>query len=86
MVEWIVYIVLAVMLVGGLIALSRPRTITDQQYEEMREKGSAVGNALQGLQEIIQPGSAEHLRKAKTEIRAEEDDSGDPPEPGRGGV
>ncbi|HET9480244.1 MAG TPA: hypothetical protein VFP98_00675 [Candidatus Polarisedimenticolia bacterium] len=77
MIELLLYAGLGLLILIGLIALSRPRRITPEQYEEMKGKGSAVGNALQSVQELLEPGRAESLRKAKTEQRVQRDDSGD---------
>lgn len=78
MVELFIYLGLAALLLAGVMALARPRSISDEQYEEMKGKGSMVGNAMHALQEVLDPQKAEALRKAKTEI-VEEEPSGDPP-------
>ncbi len=68
---------------AGLAALARPKWIADGECEAMKGKGSAAGNALQSLQEIFEPGRAEHLRKARVERRAEQQPGGDAPDPER---
>jgi hypothetical protein len=83
MITVLIYLALAVIAVAGLAALARPRSISQDEYDEMKGKSSGVGNALQEIQSIFEPGRAEHLRKAKTEIRAEAEPGGDPPEPGK---
>ena len=74
----LLYLAVLVIAVAGIVLLARRREITDEEYEEMKGKGSAVGNALLDAQILLEPGR-ESLRKAKEEIQVEEDDSGDPP-------
>lgn len=78
MVEWIVWLGLAALVIAGALALARPRTISEAEYEEQKGKGSLVGNAMHALHDVLAPREAEALRKAKTEI-SEEQPSGDPP-------
>jgi len=78
MVELLIYAGLAALLLAGLAALGRPRTISDEEYASQKGKGSMVGNAMHALHDVLAPQRAEALRKAKTEI-LEEEASGDPP-------
>ena len=74
----LLYLAVLVIAVAGVVLLARRREITDEEYEKMKGKGSAVGNALLEAQILLEPGR-ESLLKAKEEIQVEEDDSGDPP-------
>ena len=78
MVDLLIYAALAVLLLIGLAALGRPRTISDEEYDSQKGKGSLVGNAMHALHDVLAPQRADALRKAKTEI-LDEDPSGDPP-------
>jgi hypothetical protein len=78
MAEWIVWLGLAVLVIAGVLALARPRVISQEQYEEQKGKGSLVGNAMHALHDVLAPREAEALRKARTEL-TEEEPSGDPP-------
>ena len=51
------------------------------RWEMRRGTSSALGNAVIGVQTIFQPQVREVL-EARLEEACEEDDSGDPPEPG----
>ncbi len=77
----LIYLAVLALVVAGLVALSRPRTIGEDDYEAMKGKTTLVGNAMHGLQEILAPQRAEALRVAKTEQQEEADPGGDPPEP-----
>ena len=79
----IIYGVVLALVVAGLAALSRPRRISEDDYEAMKGKTSVVGNAMQALHDVLAPQRAEALRKAKTELQEEADPGGDPPEPSR---
>jgi hypothetical protein len=81
MIETLIYLAVLALVVAGLMALSRPRTITPDDYEAMKGETSMVGNAMHALQEVLDPQRAEALRKAKTEQQEEADPGGDPPEP-----
>jgi hypothetical protein len=78
MVDWIVWLVLAALVIAGLVALAHPRAISETEYTAQKGKGSLVGNAMHALHEVLAPREADALRKAKTEI-TEEQPSGDPP-------
>jgi hypothetical protein len=77
----LIYLAVLALVVAVLAALSRPRTISEDEYEEMKGKTSMVGNAMHALQEILAPEQAEALRKAKVEQQEEADPGGDPPDP-----
>lgn len=81
MAELIPWILLLLLAAAGIVAVAHRRPMTDAEYEERLGKGNALGNALQEVQGILDPGAGENLRRAKTELRAEADPSGDPPEP-----
>ena len=82
MVDLLIYLTIGALMLGGLLALARPRRMTDEEYEQMKGKTSMVGNAMQGLQDVFEPQKAEALRKARTElVRPAEDPGGDPPDP-----
>ena len=84
MVDLLIYAGLAILVIGGLLALARPRRLSDEDYEAMKGRTNLVGNAMQGLQDVFEPQRAEALRKAKTELHQEAEPGGDPPEPGSG--
>ena len=77
----IIYLAVLALVVAGLAALARPRAISEDEYEEMKGKTSMVGNAMHALQEVLAPGQADALRKAKAEQQEEADPGGDPPNP-----
>ena len=84
MVDVLIYLMIGALMLGGLLALARPRRMTDEEYEQMKGKTSMVGNAMQGLQDVFESQKAEALRKARTELaRPAEDPGGDPPDPDR---
>ena len=76
----LIYLAVLALVVAGLVALSHPRKISEDEYEELKGKTSMIGNAMHALQEVLAPERAEALRKAKTE-QNEADPGGDPPEP-----
>ena len=82
MADILIYTVLALLIVGGLLALAHPRRISDEDYEALKGKTNLTGNAMQAIQDIFEPQRAQALRKAKTELHQEADAGGDPPEPG----
>ncbi|MGH9868097.1 MAG: hypothetical protein ACREAA_08040 [Candidatus Polarisedimenticolia bacterium] len=84
MVDLLLYAGLAVLMIGGLLALARPRRLSDEDYEAMKGKTNLAGNAMQAIQDVFEPQRAEALRKAKTELHQEAEPGGDPPEPGTG--
>jgi hypothetical protein len=77
----LIYLAVLALVVAGLVALSRPRKISVDEYEELKGKTSMIGNAMHALQEVLAPERAEALRKAKTEQTDEADPGGDPPKP-----
>lgn len=80
----LVYVALAVAIVAGLALLGRRREISEEEYESLKGKQSGIGNALLEMQSIYEP-QRDSLKKAREELQVEEDDSGDPPTPGREG-
>ncbi len=89
MITALVWLGVVALVVAGLAALARERPMSDEEYEERRGKGSAVGNALLALHDVLEPGRREAV-KAREERRAEADPGADPPETGaatrRGGT
>lgn len=79
MVVALIWLGVGVLIVAGLAALARERPLSDEDYEERRGKGAALGNAMLALQEILEPRRGE-AGKAREERRAEADPGGDPPE------
>jgi hypothetical protein len=85
----LVYLAFAALVFAGLSALGRRRTMTREEYEARKGHGDGAGNALlRGagaglleLQGLLEPGR-EQVRKVQEEDREEDDDSGDPPNPG----
>lgn len=77
----LMYLAVLALVVAGLAALSRPRRISDEEYEEMKGMTSVVGNAMQAFHGVLEPEKAEALRKAKSEQQEEAEPGGDPPEP-----
>jgi hypothetical protein len=85
MIAALVLLAVLALVVAGIAALARERTMTDEEYEERRGRGAGVGGAVLALHEILEPGRAE-AGKAREERPAEPDPGGDPPETGPGGL
>ncbi len=78
---WLAALALLILLLVGVASLAHKPPMSQREYDERLGKANALGNALSEIQEMLGPGGAENLRKAKTELREEADPSGDPPEP-----
>lgn len=81
MIAALIWLAVIVVCIVGFAALASSRPMTDDEYEERRGKGAALGNALLTLQDFFEPGRGQ-AGKARTEQREEVEPQGDPPEPG----
>ncbi len=79
MVLALIWLGVVALIVAGLAALARERPLSEEDYEERRGKGAALGNAMLALHEILEPRRGE-AGKAREERRAEADPGGDPPQ------
>ncbi len=79
MVVALIWLGVVVLIVAGLAALARERPLSEEDYEERRGKGTALGNAMLALHELLEPRRGE-AGKAREERRAEADPGGDPPD------
>ena len=80
MANLLLWVTIAGLLIYGLAAISRPRSISTEEYEQVKGRSPMLQPLLE-LQNIYNPGMKD-LLKAKTEIRQEREGEGDPPEPG----
>ncbi|HXI04551.1 MAG TPA: hypothetical protein VNI57_15360 [Candidatus Saccharimonadales bacterium] len=81
MIAALVWLAVIAICVAGVAALASKRPMSDEEYEERRGKGAALGNALLTLQDFFEPQRGQ-AGKARTEQREEVEPQGDPPEPG----
>ena len=87
--DWIGLAIIAVLVVGGLAALSqlgKPYNISTEEFEKRAQEGPGLLNAsLVGLQKVLDPSkerSVEVLEDLKQGRYNKADESGDPPDAG----
>lgn len=76
--------VVAVVLIAVVMLAGRAtsRSWSEEEFERRKRAGTAGGNAFLALQAMFNPG-AQHALEQRTVEEAEDDDSGDPPDPGQ---
>lgn len=77
----ILWLAALALIVAGLSALGRRRTLTEEEYRKRRGKGAGMGSALLALHDLLEPQRGQ-AGKARLERRVEVDPDGDPPDPG----
>ena len=83
--------IIALVVLCGLYGLSRlgkPYDVTPEEFEKRAQEGPGLISAgMIGLQKMLEPGAKKAI-EAQQDLRRgrynKEDESGEPPEPGRG--
>jgi hypothetical protein len=81
---WIVLLVF-VLMVYGLVRLTRPRTISDEEFEREARRPSLLRTGLQELQGFLEPEKRASIQALRREKRKTKNKlSGDRPDAGAG--